>query len=357
MFRHILTAVLGVGLVACANGTETSTKKDPKPAPAAAAAAPSADGPRLPPETVVATWKGGQLTYGELLETGAPQMRKMRNKFLLDTYNLERQLIEQKVIETLVKAAAKAKGVKEEAYVEGEVGDVTVTDEEVKKFHASEPRISGQPLESLAPRIKAFLQQKKQQEKMLAVFTKIKEDAQMKVELPRVDLEKIPFEIAGRPSKGKADAKVTVIEFSDFECPYCSRAVSGVEALLKAYPDDVRVVFMHMPLNIHRNAMPAAVASQCANQQSKFWPFHDALFENQRELTADRFEAHAKKVGLDMEKFKACVKDPKTAEFVRKDMDQANEAGVEGTPSFFINGEPFSRGVPSVEDLKAYVEG
>ncbi|MEM7674415.1 MAG: thioredoxin domain-containing protein [Myxococcota bacterium] len=348
--------VLGSGLVACANGTETSTKKTSKPAPAAAAAA-SADGPRLPSDTVVATWKGGQLTYGELLEAGGPQMRKMRNKFLLDTYNLERQLIEQKVIETLVKAAAKAKGVEEDAFVEGEVGEITVTDEEVKQFHASEPRISSQPLEGLAPRIKAFLQQKKQQEKMLAVFTKIKEDAQMKVELPRVQLEKIPFELEGRPSKGKADAKVTVVEFSDFECPYCSRAVSGVEALLKAYPDDIRVVFMHMPLSMHRNAMPAAVAGQCANQQGKFWPFHDALFENQRDLTAATFEAHAKKVGLDLDKFKACVKDPKTTEFVQKDMEQASKAGVEGTPTFFINGEPFSRGVPSVEDLKSYIEG
>ena len=359
MYRQLILAAAGCGLIACANGTEpTSKTPSPSAAPAKAPMAmPASGGLRVPADTVVAKWKGGQLTYGDLAKDNKAQLRQMRNKYLQDTFQFERQAIERTVVEKLVKAAASAKGQEEEAFLKGEVGDITVTDDEVKQFHESDPRIKSQPIAQLAPRIKDFLSRRKEQEKMVAVFDRLKKEAGMEVTLPKVELEKVSFELAGRPAKGKADAKITVVEFSDFECPYCSRATAGVEALVKAYPDDVKVVFMHFPLGMHPNAMPAAIASQCANVQGKFWAYHDVVFADQSKLAADNLETHAKTAGLDVDKFKACVKDPATKAFVEADMKQGAEAGVQGTPSFYINGEPFSGGVPTPEQLKPYLEG
>lgn len=356
MIRHAVLAVVGCGLIACANGTDQNNQKN-TPTKAPAAAAPASKGEsRLPDNTVIATWKGGEMTYGELTKDHASEFRTFRNKQKMDLFQFERERIEASVVQKLVQAAATAKGQTEQEYLKEQVGEATVTDEEVKQFHASNPQTKGQPLEQLAGRIKAFLTQQKQQQALIAVFDRLRTENEMKVTLPKVELAKASFDLSGRPVKGKADAKVTVVEFSDFECPFCSRAVAGVEAILKAYPDDVRVVFMHYPLSMHKNAMPAAVASQCANVQGKFWPFHDAVFASQKELTTDKFVAHAKATGIDVDKFKACLDDPKTRKFVTSDMEQGNKAGVQGTPAFFINGEPH-QGVPTADTIKQYIEG
>ena len=358
MFRHAIMACAACALVACAQPSKPTTKTTTNaPAPKAAAPANLGSDSRLAPDAVIAKWKGGQMTYGELTDAHGSEFRKLRNKFKSDMYRTERQRLEASVVQQLVKAAASVKGLSEDDYVKAEIGTVEVTADEVKEFHSSNPQLKEQPFEQLAPRIKSFLQQQKQQKAMLAVFDRLKNEAGVEYNLPKPNLEKAKFDLAGRPSKGKADAKVTVVEFSDFQCPYCSRAVSGVEELLKAYPDDVRVVFMHYPLSFHKEAMPAAIASQCANVQGKFWDFHDKVFENQGQMSAEAFAGHAKDAGLDMDKYKTCISDPATAAFVKKDMEQGNEAGVEGTPSFFINGEPYSSGVPSADAIKAYLEG
>ncbi len=364
MFRQGILAMVGCGLIACANGTEsgtktTETKQSSSPAPQPVVTSTSAQqGPgRLPADTVVASWDGGQLTYGDLVAEKAGDFRRLRNKYQTDLYNLERQSIDQKVIEMFLKKAAAEKGQSEKEYLDAQAGDVEVTDAEVKQFHASNPRLANQPFEPLAPRIKAFLTQQKRQETMAQVFEKLKADNGMKLMLPRADIETAKFDLSGRPSKGKPDAKVTIVEFSDFECPFCARAVSGVEAIVSAYPNDVKIVFMHFPLNMHRNAMPTAIAAQCANLQGKFWPFHDAVFAAPQQLSAAKLQAHAQNVGLDMEEYQACIKDPVTQEFVRKDMAQGMEAGVGGTPAFYINGEPFPGGVPTPADIKRYIEG
>ena len=351
-----MVAVIACGLIACANGTETSSSKKTQTASAPAVVQPKANEARLPAETVVATWKGGKMTYGELLKEHKGEFRRRRNQFLQDMYTFERQRIEAAVVQKLVKAAATAKNQTEEEFIKAAEGDTSVSDDEVKKFHASDPRIKNQPFDAIAPRIKAYLEQQKKQKAVLAVFEGLKTEAGMKVELPKVELEKVTFDLAGRPTKGKTDAKVTIVEFSDFQCPYCSRAVGEVEKIVKAYPNDVKVVFMHFPLtSIHPQAKPAAIASQCANAQGKFWEYHDAVFANAKELGDDKLEAHATNAGLDIDKFKACLKDPATAAFVDKDMKQGTDAGVQGTPSFFINGEPH-QGIPSLDVVKQYVE-
>jgi protein-disulfide isomerase len=140
------------------------------------------------------------------------------------------------------------------------------------------------------------------------------------------------------PSKGAADAKVTIVEFSDFQCPFCSRVVPTVEQILKTYPNDVRVVFRHNPLPFHPNAQPSAEAAVAAAEQGKFWPMHDKLFANQQNLTRPDFEKYAGEIGLDMGKFKSALDSGAGKKKVADDLADAGKIGVQGTPNFYIDG-------------------
>lgn len=148
---------------------------------------------------------------------------------------------------------------------------------------------------------------------------------------------KIPTD--GFPSLGPADAPITLVEFADFQCPYCRQwEQQTYKPLLDAYPGKIRIVYRDLPLtSIHPNAMPAAEAAQCANAQGQFWPFHDKLFEGQ-DLSEDIYKQYAQELNLDMDKFNACLTDHTYAKDIQADSDFAINLGVNSTPTFFING-------------------
>ena len=141
------------------------------------------------------------------------------------------------------------------------------------------------------------------------------------------------------PARGGSRAAVTVVEFSDFQCPFCSRAVQPVKELESAFGSDVRVVWKHLPLSFHPNAMPAAIAAEAARQQGKFWEMHDKLFANQQALSEAAYVQYAKELKLDLARFQATLKDPATRKRVDEDAAAAGAAGVTGTPTFVVNGE------------------
>jgi protein-disulfide isomerase len=144
----------------------------------------------------------------------------------------------------------------------------------------------------------------------------------------------------GNPSLGPSDAKVTVIEFSDFQCPFCKRwRDDTLDALRKQYGDQIRIVYRDFPLtSLHPEAQKAAEAAGCANEQGKFWEFHDLLFANQATLGVDAYKQHAVTLGLNAEQFNACLDGDKYASEVAADVKDGNSYGVSGTPTFFING-------------------
>ncbi|MFN8420331.1 MAG: thioredoxin domain-containing protein [Anaerolineae bacterium] len=149
-------------------------------------------------------------------------------------------------------------------------------------------------------------------------------------------------DIGDAPSWGPADAKVTVIEFSDFQCPYCEIFYNQTYTLLKQqYGDKIRFVFKHFPLtSIHPQAYPAALASECAREQGKFWEYHDVLFQNQGNLFPDALITYANNIGVpNMDQFQKCVADAKYADRVEKDFNQAITHFATGTPTFYINGK------------------
>jgi protein-disulfide isomerase len=147
---------------------------------------------------------------------------------------------------------------------------------------------------------------------------------------------------ADDPAKGKASAPVTMVLFSDFQCPFCARATPAVADVERSYPDDVRIVWKHFPLPFHPNAMPAALAAEAARQQGgapKFWAMHDKLFANQAALSDATYQAYARELGLDLARFKRDLADPKLKARVEEDMKLAQQLGVNGTPTFIVNGE------------------
>ena len=146
------------------------------------------------------------------------------------------------------------------------------------------------------------------------------------------------FDLTGSPAKGPADAPVTIIEFSDFQCTYCLRSRPTVAKVLEQYAGKVRLVFKHFPLDFHKDAALAHRAALAANEQGKFWEMHDLIFANQKQMGRDDLIAHAKTLGLDMPRFLKDFDDSRFIAFMDRDMAEGTKAGVDGTPTFFING-------------------
>ena len=144
------------------------------------------------------------------------------------------------------------------------------------------------------------------------------------------------------PAKGSAKAAISIVEFSDFECPYCSRVGGPLKKLQAKYPDEISVTFKQFPLSFHKNAQKAAEASLAAHAQGRFWDMHDIMFENQKALQEEKLYAYAAQIGLDMERFKKELSAGTYAAKVKADMAEGQRAGVRGTPSVFIGGRKFS---------------
>lgn len=165
----------------------------------------------------------------------------------------------------------------------------------------------------------------------------------------------VALQIAGAPGRGPATARLTIVEFSDFQCPFCKTGADALNAIAKAYPKDVRVVFKQFPLESHSQAAFAAEASLAAHAQGKFWEMHDRIFANPRALTEANFIAWAKEFGLDVARFASDLKSHKYQGVVQAETRQGLDAGVEGTPTVFLNGRPY-RGAVTFEDLKPVVD-
>lgn len=148
----------------------------------------------------------------------------------------------------------------------------------------------------------------------------------------------VAINIHGAPFLGPENAQVVIVEFSDFECPYCGTVGPLFEEVLAKYPKDVKIVFKQFPLGMHRQAKPAALAALAAHRQGKFWQYHDLLFDNQKNLSETKFTEFAKKLGLDMDKFNQDYRAAATQQALERDIADGQLAGVRSTPSIFVNG-------------------
>jgi protein-disulfide isomerase len=172
---------------------------------------------------------------------------------------------------------------------------------------------------------------------------------------PGAGAEVYKVAVGDAPTRGSNQPKVTVIEFSDFQCPYCGRVVPTVDTLLKTYGNDVQLAFRHNPLPFHQNAMPAAEAAEAARAQGKFWEMHDKMFAGQQNLDRPSLDKYAQEIGLNMTKFKEAMDKEQGKDRIKRDMADAEKFGARGTPNFFINGRNF-RGAQPLEAFKGVID-
>lgn len=311
---------------------------------AGAAGAASAENPSTP----VAKYNDTTITLKDVDAKIAAQLRQMEKQ----KFELRQQTAEQMVLEALVKAEAAKVGKTDEEWVKAQLDDKLPkpSDEEINKvFEENKARMPpGATVESMREQIIGFLQKDKGREVAMALFNDLKTKANFKMlyeapEEPRVQVAAIG------PSRGPADAKVTIVEFSDFECPFCGRGEEAVTQVMEKYAGKVRVVFRHFPLSFHANAPKAAEASMCADDQGKFWEMHKVLFANRTALTVEDLKKHAASIGLDQGKFDSCLDTGAKKSLVDADTKAGSEVGVSGTPAFFINGKLLSGAQPFSE--------
>jgi protein-disulfide isomerase len=162
-------------------------------------------------------------------------------------------------------------------------------------------------------------------------------------------------EIGDAPVRGDSGAEVTIVEWSDFQCPFCNRVEPTLQQLEREYGDSIRVVFKHLPLPIHPEAKAAHAAAEAAHRQGKFWAMHDRIFANQRDLRVETLEGYAKEIGLDLARYRKDVASKEVQKRIEEDLAQAHKLGVTGTPSFFINGRNLS-GAQPVESFKRMID-
>jgi protein-disulfide isomerase len=165
----------------------------------------------------------------------------------------------------------------------------------------------------------------------------------------------VPIATVGDPVRGPANARVTIVEFSDFQCPYCSMAAPKVLAIAAEYPKDVKVIFKQFPLDQHSRARFAAEASLAANAQGKFWQLHDKMFANFRQLTRENILKWAGEVGIDVPRFTREIDSHKYRAIVDRELNEGSEAGVMGTPTFFIDGKRYN-GAMEADIVKPLIE-
>jgi protein-disulfide isomerase len=314
----------------------------------AAACSPTAAQParRQAANEVVATVGSDSITLAEVDDKALDQVSPGGVKLSQALYDARRAALDDLIAARLIDGAAKAQGIDRSALIEKEITSKVsaVTEPEIAAWYqANQGRVQGASLDQVRQPIRSYLTQQRMQDVRERYLDTLRQKTAVTVMLepPR---QKVAS--ANSPSKGSASAPIEMIEFSDFQCPFCQRANPTVDQVLKTYGDRVRFVYRHYPLPNHPNARPAAEAAACAADQGKFWPYHDRLFANPSKLGDADLKQAAAELGLNATQFNSCVDSHKFRAQIDADLRAGEEAGVNGTPAFFINGRSISGAQP-----------
>lgn len=309
------------------------------------------------PSDVVARVGGAPITLEEV-DTRAlqePATSFGGAKLIQALYMARRATIEEIVANRLLDAEAKARGIDRPTLVEREIAAKAPapTENDIMAWYQANPaRVNGASIDQVRTPIKNLLIEERMDaaRATLVETLKTKTTVEILLDPPRVEIAD-----GGRPVRGSATAPIEMIEFSDFQCPFCQRANPTVDQVLKTYGDKIKFVYRHFPLPNHPNARPSAEAAACAQVQGKFWEYHDRLFANPTKLTDDDLKAHAAAIGLDTSAFNTCFANRQQKAGVDKDVADAEAVGVTGTPAFFINGRAIE-GAQPFESFKRVID-
>ena len=294
-----------------------------------------AEAPPAAAVSVAATVAGTPIPLAEVDDLVRPQLMELRAR----EHQLRSQALDALVARTLIEKEAAARGVTPEALDQAEVAaKVKVTDAELQAVYAANKARLGNKSEAEAlEQVRSAVVQQRQTERRNAFARELRGKYDVKLLL---EPYRVPVELAGAPLRGNPKAPVTIVEFSDFQCPFCVRARPTVARVREAYGDRVRWAFRHYPLDFHPLAQKAGEAAACAGEQDRFWQMHDRLWANSAKLEVPELKAHAQALGLDAPAFAACLDSGRHASLVERDLAAGQAYGVSGTPAFFVNGRP-----------------
>jgi protein-disulfide isomerase len=299
-----------------------------------------------PKAGVVAKINGEEITEEQLIGDAQLELVQIKKQ----EYDLKMGQLNKLVTDRVLGAEAKKNGMANaEEYIGKKLlkGEIKISDADYKKF-VKEKNIPEQNLnDQVKERIFAYMKEQKREETIQAAVSKLTKGTPVEVYFKKPK-SNIQVEVGDAPTAGGDNAKVNVIVFSDFQCPFCGRAAKTVSDIKKKYGNKIKIAFKQFPLPMHKDAEPASQASLCVNEQGKdkFWKFHDIAFAAQDKLDAENLAKHAKAAGADEKKFKECFDSKKYAEAVKKDMAYGEKLGVRSTPTFFVNGQLLSGALP-----------
>ena len=273
-------------------------------------------------------------------------------------YALKREQLDALIVQRLLTQEATRRGMSVPALMDAEVtanvGLVTETEIE-SVYQANRSNLQGSESE-VKEKIRASLQQRKLAAQREQYVKALRAKGTVVDRLQPPPVVRVEVGTDGAPIRGEKGAAVTLVEFSDFHCPFCKRVQPTLTNILEKYEGKVRLVFRDLPLdNLHPQARRAAEAARCAQDQEKFWEYHDALFQQAPKASDDDLKKYATEVGLDSEKFASCLFQRVHHDAVQRDVEEASKLGMSGTPAFFINGR-FLNGAQPLEKFTQIIE-
>lgn len=326
------------------------------PAPASVAFAPgqAADG------TVVASWEGGQIDAKALAARTDAELAHMETEYLLNRFELQSQALDGLIVDQLLTAEAKRLNHPDvdsllKAELESKIQPPT--EQQIADFYPMVARqLGGASLEDSKPLLIQELTRQAQQEAFSKYIADLKVKAGLKNLLPYPELPRVEVPIVATDAqRGSPDAKVTIVQFAEYQCYYCGVVAPTVDRVLKEYDGKVKFVFKDYPLPAHSRALPAAVAAHCAGEQGKYWEMNATLLANQQALEDEQLRGYAKKAGVKMDDFDKCVDSGKWEPLITASAAEGQKVGVSATPTFYINGTLVS-GAQSFDRFKTVID-
>jgi protein-disulfide isomerase len=307
-----------------------------------AAPRPSAGAPAAAPE-VVATVDGLPIKSDELDKRVEKRLARLRQ----EEYEIRKEALEEIIAERLLEKEAGVRGISKEQLLKDEVElQAGQPDEKLVEslYEQNKARFGGKPKEEVLPEIRAVIKDRTRAEKRASLERRLRGKATVEVALvpPRTDVP-VP---ASAPALGPTGAPVTIVEFADYQCPYCHRAQSTIDKVMSSYAGKVQLVHRDFPLEGHPGAFPAARAARCAGEQGKFWDYHRNLMTAEGPFDSADFKARAAKLKLDSGAFATCLSSDRHDASIRESLEAGTRAGVTGTPAYFINGRLLSGARP-----------
>lgn len=299
---------------------------------------------------IIARIDGQSVTDEDVKKIAGPKLQQAQ----MELYDVRKEAVDQMVEDRILDAEAKKKGVTKEELLKKNVTDkIKVEDKEVEAFYNDKKsQMQGKSLDEMKANIKGYLHRDKYQKLYGNLIDSLRKGVkvEMLIKAPKVEVAE-----GDSPAIGPKDAPVKIIEFTDYQCPFCGRARATVNQVLSEYKGKVRYALRDFPLSFHKDSVKAHESAHCADDQGKYWEMNKKLFENQREIKVEDLKKYAEGIKLNTKKFNECLDSGKYAEKVQKDQQYGEEIGVSGTPAFFINGRMIS-GARPFESFKSIIE-